>query len=1061
MTSRSGIQLLAAANDDSSSSLPALNASKTVTPNSDGTYKLNLSVQGAENTSEETNIKKANVVIVMDTSDSMDAGTSYQSYTYNWKTYDSDTTYYGKYKGQYFALSGRDSYNWYYTTSGGSYYYDGDVYTASSTRLSDERTALKSMVSSLLSHNDSTKENQSDVVEISFITFASTASLRVSKSTNVNTLNTIIDSNRQDGVWYKAGYIYKNSNNPNYQPYGYDTYASNTNWQWALSLAQREAASYKNSQPNEDTYVIFLTDGEATAYGTTLSSVAFWDAATSSNATKMMQYAEPSARSIVKTNGATLYNVFTYGDNDSIQYLQRLTNYAYDGWEDNNYTKYNNTYFYDARDTSAITSVFSNLINTISQSAAYGKISITDGITGGVTSTSVTTNGSPQNILYTVTDKSGGTVFTATQTDSGMTINVNGVSHVATRRTNTVDGTSYTYYSYTDGDTEYKIAPATVNNGTITWDLAGLGPLPGDYVYNLSCTVWPNQIAYDLVAELNNGSNTRLTWNDSSATTHTDSYGSTYSIGGFTDYPYIARYGSNGSYTYAVMSNSSQSVSYAEATTNNGTTTYGTTETKELATPDPMALTDTVMNVKKTWQASLDTSQLKFGDKVTLELHRDSDTTAYKSFEFTAGEATNGTYTSEAQTVHLAAGLMVSVAKAQPGVTSSTTVTIGNTQYYVLNTGHDYTLTEPNTNYHWEFTGATYHPMIVDGQLMNATVDSNGNITALSEFSGDVTGTNTLRGGINVRKVVVAKDGTTDISSRVSNQEFTLTAHLKDKNGKAITYSSYNITDKNSATKEQQDAYPIWYNVLQDSNCDGVADTNTDGNLIYISTNGQMLQDGESFTIKTGQIIRLVNVPSGTQYSFTEDTAPTGYEKVSVNPSDTQTATLNAEGDVVVTNKLKPLEITVMKTADDGTALTGAVFTLTKQNSNGDYTADGLTTTSVTVNSADGIKISDLDIGDYKLSETTAPAGYIVENADTYFHVGVQDGAAVITLVGESDTHYNAKASSEGSVVTIKNKPGEALPNTGGHGTLPYTLGGMFLVIAAGAIYLITKKRYI
>ena len=63
--------------------------SKTLTPNGDGTYNLNLSVTGAASSS--TTKTKANVVIVMDTSGSMDFNVVSETGRYgSWAT-DGDT----------------------------------------------------------------------------------------------------------------------------------------------------------------------------------------------------------------------------------------------------------------------------------------------------------------------------------------------------------------------------------------------------------------------------------------------------------------------------------------------------------------------------------------------------------------------------------------------------------------------------------------------------------------------------------------------------------------------------------------------------------------------------------------------------------------------------------------------------------------------------------------------------------------------------------------------------------------------------------------------------------
>ena len=53
--------------------------------------------------------------------------------------------------------------------------------------------------------------------------------------------------------------------------------------------------------------------------------------------------------------------------------------------------------------------------------------------------------------------------------------------------------------------------------------------------------------------------------------------------------------------------------------------------------------------------------------------------------------------------------------------------------------------------------------------------------------------------------------------------------------------------------------------------------------------------------------------------------------------------------------------------------------------------------------------------------------------------------------------HISASAS-EPDIFTVDNKPGVALPSTGGSGTAPYTLAGIALMALAG-IALVKRKR--
>ena len=67
-----------------------------------------------------------------------------------------------------------------------------------------------------------------------------------------------------------------------------------------------------------------------------------------------------------------------------------------------------------------------------------------------------------------------------------------------------------------------------------------------------------------------------------------------------------------------------------------------------------------------------------------------------------------------------------------------------------------------------------------------------------------------------------------------------------------------------------------------------------------------------------------------------------------------------------------------------------------------------------------------------------------------------------VTLTKEDGSAGNANANASIKVntttgvyvITVKNEPGKSLPNTGGHGTLPYTLAGIALIVVAAFMML-------
>ena len=88
------------------------------------------------------------------------------------------------------------------------------------------------------------------------------------------------------------------------------------------------------------------------------------------------------------------------------------------------------------------------------------------------------------------------------------------------------------------------------------------------------------------------------------------------------------------------------------------------------------------------------------------------------------------------------------------------------------------------------------------------------------------------------------------------------------------------------------------------------------------------------------------------------------------------------------------------------------------------------------------------DNGVYYLEETAAPAGYNKLTSRTEF-----------TIADASlDAIYNDGIFSTGSGVHVVNKTGSMLPETGGLGTLLFTLLGGGTALGTGVV-LVTKKR--
>ena len=180
---------------------------------------------------------------------------------------------------------------------------------------------------------------------------------------------------------------------------------------------------------------------------------------------------------------------------------------------------------------------------------------------------------------------------------------------------------------------------------------------------------------------------------------------------------------------------------------------------------------------------------------------------------------------------------------------------------------------------------------------------------------------------------------------------------------------------------------------------------------------------------------------------------------------------------VVFTNKLASVDVQLKKVREDGTTtISGSVFDLHKYGNSWTSVQTAIEpgkaaagTTSAVSNPVD---LGELGIGRYRLTETKAPDGYIILAKHIYFQVyrDTKDGVVKARLTDEAGTAIGNPADTAAIdgpgtgaapvyTVTIKNTPGAVLPNTGGPGTLPYTLGGLMLIIASALMYGFRMRR--
>ena len=600
-----------------SGELRDIEAHKHLEDNHDGTYTLSLTVKGDAVVKEEYN--KSNILFVMDRSSSMDKNYVYQPYD---GPHQNGITYYGSDNG------GKTGYALSYDWRSDKYYYSGREYTGQLytrvKRLVAEQACMDALVQNLLAKNDPNKPGKEDLIEISVISFADRRQSGNTEYTN----------------WTSSDYtgLMRAINN--------DNAPSGTNWEDALIYAKEVADAKKRQQPDEDVYVIFLTDGEPTAIagesggakhyisdsdGRTVAG-GFEYALTenpdlvggASYGTQDNENALDRAKEIVD-DGFKLYGIFTFNPGEAqTKYLRRLMNFAYTGVDkayENDATKEDTDivkkYFTNADTPETLTQAFEKIFADISSVLGHGNVVLEDGLESPDAMTTTIHADKADGFRYSVTDDlTDEELYYVTATGSNtaptVTFHIDGHEYSGVEKEGT-DGK--TYYSATVGGTEYKMALADLNGRELTWDLTAMGFLMPDCTYKAEMIVWPNQAAYDYVAGLNNGL-PGYTWNPSVESNPENSYTVTvdgvtyeYYTGGVATYPSIVKNKETG--VYSVLTNTHQELNYSivNEKTNEVTGEKETNSVPQDPVPleiqKPMDLVDTNSSIEKKWNIDL------------------------------------------------------------------------------------------------------------------------------------------------------------------------------------------------------------------------------------------------------------------------------------------------------------------------------------------------------------------------------------------------------------------------------------------------------------------------
>ena len=795
-----------------------------------------------------------------------------------------------------------------------------------------------------------------------------------------------------------------------------------------------------------------------------------------------------------------LYNVFTYGEGTDYNYLIRLTNYAYSGGTNDTTTATEpvNKYFKNAVNTSELVDYFNKIFAdiTINGNIGHSQVKIKDGLTtGAMTSTFV--NGKPSAVRYTVTPGQGSTMLPYTVqvtmpeegTEPVVTFTINGHDYTTTsgavqKKENPAGAyDAGEYYSVKVNGVEYKMALASVTNGgELTWDLTPLGVLWDDCDYKAEFVVWPKQEAYNYVAGLNNEM-PGFVWDQETADDYEqiDSEGRKYWSHGVAAYPSIVKYEDG---TFAVLTNTHQEMEYSVSQVEDDELIDESDPTTELLdSPDPMPLTATRTNLEKQWNVDRnpailaqylynpDGSPTEFvamfdissdddaNPFATVSLGWDSDLGQYVWDESTLRRVVyNGHVfhigTRWSDEINIATGLMLSGARMEAlGLNPAEypKATYEGKTYYILERGHDYHVEEnadgDELGYQFDFESPVFHPMLVDGRMVNIVFRDEMNEQTLSLTTpypiekmvpapmnsiGSLVVENTLRGYINVEKIVMDKDGKTIKSDDTTKFSYDVVLensmdpgpfteegfHIPwygidglfyhaELDGKIYYFQAEPLGGSSlSLTTESGETYTAETTSGDVFDPDIVGPTeitymDENDNPVLLELYGNQMDHesdnrvSDTIQITHGQTLNIANVPKGTTYTITESILDPNYDLMSIvwrikdgdttisrgqvedisSGSITGEIVSNRDNRVIFTNKIHSADLKVKKVDENGKVLLGAKFQLTKAIVEPETEAQTWTLPEPGTADTGMYTFADLPDGVYTLTETP-PANY-------------------------------------------------------------------------------------
>ena len=398
-----------------------------------------------------------------------------------------------------------------------------------------------------------------------------------------------------------------------------------------------------------------------------------------------------------------------------------------------------------------------------------------------------------------------------------------------------------------------------------------------------------------------------------------------------------------------------------------------------------------------------------------------TSSTAYKNLsisdymELTSGDITSGS-TITSSTLDKLASLYASYIKTK-SVTGTDMTTTGNTATATLTAGTYLVLPKS--------TSKVYAVMVGNLQMEPTGVGDNWtlNDTNIVAKVSDV----------SIRRLVNGNDTITSVES-FNNHNYTTIATLPKYPSNA-TNKTYVITDSTS------NSY-LSFDFSELTIYDGEIQLTKSSNGTYINSNGQVVVNVNTTNKQMTATVNVDNVLSNTlkfNYSGIIESSSIPFEsmtststlKYSNDPYSTGTTTINSTSNVYTTC----FTIKLYDKNDHSKVLGNAVFNILNSNSNivGQFTTNSVYNNSNFIGTANNV---------YYLKQVKAPSGYKLIN-DT------------ITL----DLSSLDSSTKQCYVVELEAEETNALPFTGGFGTIIYSILGLVIVVTGVSGYVLYRRK--